>query len=202
MRPLISGKLSLSGADTYQRLEFLSDAVLDMVVISAIATQPFEYSPGHMTMIKQAAVNASLLGFFCLKHSVSADCSRTEQAMRQNGTGNLFDDRSFLWKYLKLSGVGLINALEGCLVRFSSMESEIHGCLESASTYPWEALERLRPEKFLSDIIESILGAIFVDSSGDVECCERFLENIGFLRYLRRLCQRQVDVSKHTMQFN
>lgn len=51
----------------YQRLEFLGDAILDMVVVSTIAAQPVELPPGRMTVIKHAAVNASLLGFFFLK---------------------------------------------------------------------------------------------------------------------------------------
>lgn len=49
----------------HQRLGFIGDAILDMVVVSIIAAQPDKLSPGRMTAIKHAAVNPSLcLGFF------------------------------------------------------------------------------------------------------------------------------------------
>jgi dsRNA-specific ribonuclease len=55
---------------SYQRLEFLGDAVLDMIVVLALAESKPDLSHGDMTAIKAALVNANLLGFLCMKVSL------------------------------------------------------------------------------------------------------------------------------------
>ena len=42
----------------------------------------------------------------------------------------------------------------------------------------------------MSDIIEAIIGAIYIDTMGSFEACEAFLERAGVLRYLRRVLER------------
>ena len=43
----------------------------------------------------------------------------------------------------------------------------------------------------MSDIVESIIGAIFIDSKGSLEACEAFLERAGVVGYLRRVLDGQ-----------
>jgi len=43
-------------------------------------------------------------------------------------------------------------------------------------------------------MIESVIGAIFTDSQGDLAQCQRFVEHIGLGRYLGRVCAERVDV--------
>lgn len=55
---------------SYQRIEYLGDAVLDMVVVSVIAAHPDQIPQGKMTLIKHAGVNANLLAFLCIELSI------------------------------------------------------------------------------------------------------------------------------------
>ena len=63
--------------------------------------------------------------------------------------------------------------------------------LRDGDHYPWSLLAGLEAPKFLSDIIESIIGAIYIDTQGSIEACEAFLERLGILPYLRRVMERE-----------
>jgi dsRNA-specific ribonuclease len=52
----------------------------------------------------------------------------------------------------------------------------------------------LDAEKFFSDIIKSVFGAIFVDTGGTLADCQRFAERIGIMPYLRRIMSDGIDV--------
>ena len=47
---------------------------------------------------------------------------------------------------------------------------------------------------FFSDIIESLLGAIYIDTHSSLPVCERFLEKIGLMLYLRRVMHDHVAI--------
>jgi dsRNA-specific ribonuclease len=52
----------------------------------------------------------------------------------------------------------------------------------------------LQAPKFFSDIIESIIGAIYLDSNGDFDIVRRVLERLDILPILRRIIEDDVDV--------
>lgn len=66
--------------------------------------------------------------------------------------------------------------------------------MRGGERHPWTALERLQPDKFLSDVVESVVGAIFVDGEGDLGACREFAERIGLAAYLERAVAGEVDV--------
>src|SRR5207237_989197 len=81
-----------------------------------------------------------------------------------------------------------------CNDRHKNLCEELHQTFGEGSTYPWSQLARLRPRKFISDIVESCLGAIYVDNCGNLPSCKPFLERIGLLVHLRRFVRDRVDV--------
>ncbi|KAJ5691807.1 hypothetical protein N7462_001230 [Penicillium macrosclerotiorum] len=181
---------------SYQRIEYLGDAVLDMVVVSVIAAYPHKISQGKMTLIKHAVVNANLLAFLCLEHSVLD----TTTEMEKTSTGDLdLVTRSKeiqLWQFLRFNGPVIKASRDACVERYKVYRTEIQNALHSSQTYPWALFAILRADKFISDIVESTIGAIFVDSQGSLEACTAYAERIGLLPYLRRIISDGVDV-KH-----
>ncbi|KAL4877813.1 hypothetical protein BJY04DRAFT_221780 [Aspergillus karnatakaensis] len=188
---------------SYQRLEFLGDAVLDMIVVEEILAHPAQLKPGEMTKIKQAVVNANLLAFFSLEAEVegpntninnnpSVQTNNDEEQETQNLTPH------HLYTHIRHSpATPILQSLSSkTLPLHAHLRHQILDSLTSPAerTYPWLALSTLSAPKFLSDLIESTLGAIFVDSAGDLAPCRAFVESLGLLSYLRRALRDEVDV--------
>ncbi|OJJ00868.1 hypothetical protein ASPVEDRAFT_149770 [Aspergillus versicolor CBS 583.65] len=153
---------------SYQRLEFLGDAVLDMVTVDHFIRHSAEIPQGQMTLIKHAVCNGNLLAFFCL----------------ENG----------LWRFMRFKNPIVKISQDTIFNRYLGLRDQVCLSLERGSQYPWQDLGELNPDKHFSDVIESILGAIFVDSGGDIPACGMFLERIGWTRYLQRILDVGVDV--------
>lgn len=187
---------------SYQRLEFLGDAVLDMVVVSAIAQHStMHVSPGDMTKLKQALVNAQLLAFLCMEFGFIRETNiiTVPQTSQNPSPPEIIQETATekvaLWHFMRCRSQQLLKSREAAITRYSELREEIQSSLHNSAIYPWEALARLHPDKFFSDLIESVLGAIFVDSGGNLVECERFVEKIGLLGLLRRFLVHGVDVN-------
>lgn len=176
---------------SYQRIEFLGDAVLDMVVVSVLAAHPNQMPEGKMTLIKHAVINANLLSFLCMDFAVSDPSTNPVKSDQRpvscSGQINL-------WHFLRSHGPIIETALAAGIERYHALRDKIKTALNSGTKYPWELFACLRADKFFSDIVESTLGAIFIDSGGSLDKCKAFLERIGLLPYLHRVIADTVDV--------
>ena len=70
------------------------------------------------------------------------------------------------------------------------MQDQLAVALTTGDSYPWTLLARLDPPKPFSDLIESIIAAIWIDSHGSLAACSAFLERLGLLSYLHRVLER------------
>ncbi|PYI00762.1 ATP-dependent helicase dcl2-1 [Aspergillus sclerotiicarbonarius CBS 121057] len=179
---------------SYQRLEFLGDAVLDMVIISTLLDHPTEISQGDMTKIKHAVVNANLLAFFCMEFALVEERTRVEVGPTGGITLEASSEQVELWRFMRYQGQHLTNARDLALARHRTLRTSIVQDLEHSRAYPWQSLSQLSADKFFSDLIESILGAIFIDSRGNLAECIKFVDRIGLLWYLRRILTDGVHV--------
>lgn len=180
---------------SYQRLEFLGDAVIDIIVVTALAKHATEIPQGVMTMIKAAVVNANLLAFFCMEFALTEQTTDVQQS--PDGRFNIVvtgEKQSQLWHFMRCRNQALKANCDATVERHGNLRSEIADSLLHSGSYPWELLSGMNAEKFFSDLIESIVGAIYVDANGDLAACEAFIERIGLLPYLRRILDRGVDV--------
>ncbi|KAL2117135.1 hypothetical protein VTJ04DRAFT_9303 [Mycothermus thermophilus] len=93
--------------------------------------------------------------------------------------------------------------------RHAALREKILHALWHGKKYPWTLLAQLRVHKFYSDVLESILGAVWVDcassSSSETEsndddddaavaACEALLERVGILPLMRRLVRDRVEL--------
>ncbi|KAL2783849.1 ribonuclease III domain-containing protein [Aspergillus keveii] len=180
---------------SYQRLEFLGDAILDMIVISKLAHHPTEMAQGEMSMIKHAASNHHILAFFCLDLGVCDKTGAYAEPLDNKAVEAVIEPG--LWRFMRFNGPSLSPepSQQAVLARYLVLRDQIIFCLQKAKEYPWQALIKLNADKYFSDLIESVLGAIYVDSSGDLAACESFLEKIGLLRFLDRILRDRVDIA-------
>ena len=54
---------------SYQRLEFIGDAVLDLLVTQFLFNDEKEHSPGELTDLRQALVNNNFFAYLSTKHN-------------------------------------------------------------------------------------------------------------------------------------
>lgn len=180
---------------SYERLEFLGDSLLDLVVTESLYhAEGKNYSPGHMHIRKSAMVNVHFLAFICLRtfHVLESQMPRWDAAK-----GTLIETetrKTYLWQCLMHSSHRILDDQTATFSRFKRGKGEIEQALFHGDTYPWAALTRLQAPKFYSDMIESLLGAVYLDCGGDMQVIHSVLEKLGVLPILRRVVSDNVDV--------
>jgi len=183
---------------SYERLEFLGDAVLDLIVTPKLFAHERKLRHWDLHRIHEALVNGHFLGFCCMTLSgkqetfdivdtSAANGEPQKEAQTRTRTYRLHD-------FIRASGE-LSKAKDASIARLDALRDPIATALQSGSVYPWPDLVALQPEKFFSDIVESILGALFLDTHGDLDVCESFLEKLGVLPVLRGILDGEMETT-------
>jgi dsRNA-specific ribonuclease len=182
-------------ARSYQRLEFLGDAILDYLTVRRIYSFSGKELPHNaMHSIKTATVNSWILGFFCMEHFIFE--TRENIIMKISSDGAAAPEveeemvKKHIWQFIRPGH--RTDKEQKSLEKFQEMREDINAAFESDKKYPWSLLSRFDPAKIFSDIIESILGAIYVDSHANHEICDQFLKGIGLFKVLDRMMQDNV----------
>ncbi|RFU29631.1 hypothetical protein B7463_g6698, partial [Scytalidium lignicola] len=182
------GKTTMS----YQRLEFLGDAVLDMVIINYLTQHARHLPHQQMHLVKTAMVNTGYLAYLCM--DTSMDMPGKVEVLQSHG--NKYETvastrKVRLCQYMKHN---IAPILEASLDRYNALQPQIQEEISHGTEYPWTELSSLVPEKFMADMIESIMGAIIIDTCGDLTACNRVAEKLGILKYLQRIIDEEVDL--------
>ena len=191
---------------TYQRLEFLGDAILDQIVVKALWTANPALPHYEMHLMRTALVNADFLAFLCMEHSVQ----ETRMDIRKAAIGGgcvVFNPAEtkvdhYIWQYMRRTNDVIALTQRETVERFCTYHQAVRSALNDGYEYPWLDLARICADKFFSDLVESILGAIYVDTLGDLGACAAFLEKIGLMWYLGRLisCSSVLNTEGKTIE--
>lgn len=130
----------------YQQLEFLGDAVLDFLVTSYIYEQCTDMDPGQLTDLRSALVNNITLACICVRNQIhnfilSQNIRLTESIIK-------FTDFQERHNHEVTEHVQLLMS-----------ESETEAIMAEYTEVP----------KTLGDILEAIIGGIFLDSGNDLK---------------------------------
>ncbi|KAK0710286.1 hypothetical protein B0T26DRAFT_623466, partial [Lasiosphaeria miniovina] len=187
------------------RLAFLGNAVVESIVSEAIfplsaaasaggASGP-QTSCGSMTVHRAALVNRQYLGYVALEWHVS----RTRTDVQQAGASprGPFREKRYsvdfpLCRFLQHCSEGVADEMAALEMRYAELRDEIKEAVASGAAYPWLQLARLGASDFCADVVEALVGAVYVDS-GSLAACEALLERMGVLPYLRRILRDGVD---------
>jgi endoribonuclease Dicer len=180
---------------SYERMEFLGDSALDLVVTEHLYHAPGKnYSPGHIHLRKIPVVNAQFLAFICLSCYLDLDSSMPQATGRGQFSLKTETHRIYLWQCLLHSSPSILNDQNFTFGRFQLLRQEIEDALEKGANYPWATLARLLAPKFLSDMVESVLGAVYLDSRGDMDVIRHVLGRLGIMRVLDRIARDELNV--------
>ncbi|KIW14028.1 hypothetical protein PV08_06809 [Exophiala spinifera] len=174
------------GVLSYERLEFLGDAIMDHIVKIKLFNSPLRLDPEAMTLRRHALVSNATLAFFALQasHERQTVGIHTDARTRETTTREVFEPRH-LPDYLRRISQDM-DQREATLKAYDEVRESILISFKDGTKFPWRELTHLRAPKSYSDVVESVLGAVFVDSKGDLACCESVLGEFGFLTLLDR----------------
>ncbi|CAM8947121.1 unnamed protein product [Rhodiola kirilowii] len=110
--------------ESYERLEYVGDAVLNMLVARAFYIWYPKLSPGLLTQLRAANVDTEKLARVAVKHG--------------------------LYAYLRHQ-------------KGNQIEDQIQEFREEMELHPLHSMGLIKPPKVLADIVESLVGAIFMD---------------------------------------
>lgn len=175
---------------SFDRLEFLGDALLDYIIVTKLFTLPNPpLCNSNMHLLKTTLVNADILAFRVMEW-VAAEGQEETLVVDSDSSSDLpLRTRTVhrpLWSFMRHSSPDLGAIQAATTRRHEETRGAVIAALEHGKQYPWAMLARLQAQKFYSDVFESLLGAVWVDS-GSVEACEAFLERAGILPLMRRL---------------
>ncbi|GLT85624.1 hypothetical protein SLE2022_038100 [Rubroshorea leprosula] len=128
---------SLHESFCYQRLEFLGDSVLDLLITRYLYQKHTDIDPGELTDLRSASVNNDNFAQVAVRHD--------------------------LYKHLQHSSTKLVNQIEEYIKSFNSCNTPSSG-------------PDLKSPKALGDLVESIAGAILVDSKLNLDEVWRIFE--------------------------
>ncbi|KAF5393919.1 hypothetical protein D9757_000107 [Collybiopsis confluens] len=121
---------------TYERLEFIGDAVLDFMVVQHIFSRYNQMSPGGLTLLKGAMVSNATLAAACVW--------------------------SGLHHHLRFESTTLAHDIHEYASLLERAQAEEYGSAEREGRIIGQYWYNIESPKVLSDVVESILGAIFV----------------------------------------
>jgi dsRNA-specific ribonuclease len=98
----------------------------------------------------------------------------------------------WLWQFMRAGADVKSDSGVHQRMHIESSEETLRALREDGR-FPWHLLALNDAPKFLSDIVESVIGGIYVDSHGDVAACEGFVERLGILQCLERILRDGVD---------
>ncbi|KAF8558886.1 ribonuclease III [Imleria badia] len=143
---------SVDGYDTtcYERLEFLGDAILDFLTVQYIFRREDHLSPGAMTMLRGAMVSNAALAALCVS------CG--------------------LHKHLHFDSYALASTFEAYVQQVEAKRLEAEETAEGS--LPRQHWLQVEPPKALSDIVESIIGALYVSDGFRLDGAEKFFKKV------------------------
>lgn len=179
---------------SYQRLEFLGDSILDNIIV----TNAYRYKPliptPSLHLIRTALVNGSFLAFLCLNHRGPVTRYDAVEDHYKGFSTIKITTYEHIWCFMRSAEPSIRQAQQSCVSRYDSLQEEILHALIHGKRYPWALLTKLGAPKFFSDLLESIVGAIYIDSHGSFSACQSFLENLGMMKYLRRAMEGEIEL--------
>jgi dsRNA-specific ribonuclease len=171
---------------SYERLEFFGDAILDYIISKRLYAYdpPLPHQKMHTT--RTAMVNAAFIAFNMLETTVS-------EGTINKSTMQPEVHQRVLWQFLRSGSSQLLATRDVALRQHAKVREQLTDALKHGDEFPWHLLALVNAPKVLSDIVESVIAAIYVDSQGDFSACEAFVRRLGILDTLERIIRDDVD---------
>ena len=175
-------------------MEFLGDSVLDMVIVDKLFRHEKRLSHVDMHLYKSATVTADFLAFVCLDLSMQVGDVTADTDLGSGKTEMVKGVKEVpFWRFLRHNSLEVSKAQAHASKNYASLKGVIVEQLWQGESYPWCKLAELDAEKLFSDMVESVLGAVFIDSRGSWDEVRKVAGKFGITTVLERLLEDNVD---------
>ena len=181
LREALTHSALLPGKQSYDRLEFLGDAILDWIIKVKLAAQ--QKSPGHMTHLRHAAVSHVSLAYCMLGVKTLRHYNAISEIGYETFESRDASETIYLTDIIQFCNSELAVPIKDARERTENVSSSVEASI-SAGTFPWTPLRHIDAPKTCSDIFESLVAAVYLDSDGSLEQCERVIEQFGLFKIL------------------
>ena len=179
---------------SYERLEFLGDTILEIIIVTEIMAYEDKLSHSFMHLYKTALVNGDYLGFIALEWNITQKKTDLKENPKSGSIEKVESQFALpLWRFMRHGSTGVGREQRDVERRHALLRHDILCAIESGTDYPWTLLAKIHMNKFYSDLVESLLGAVWIDS-GSMDTCKQLLDRMGILQYLHKIIQNQVHV--------
>ncbi|CAG9980555.1 unnamed protein product [Clonostachys byssicola] len=178
-----------NGSRSLERLEFLGDAILDKIVVTKLFALDPPLPHDRMHTLKTTLVNGDFLAFIAMENGIRQEETVVTEDLEVVPEKGIIP----LWNFMRHSSTTIGLEQAAVAQRHQNSREEIIQLFKTADRYPWAELARIQPRKFFSDIIEALIGAVWVDS-GSIEVCAAVVERLGIFTYLERFVRDNVEV--------
>jgi len=186
--------LTTSAVPSYQRLEFLGDAILDYIVTNTIYNHLEKPSVPRMHRLRSATVNAGFLAYCALSTAFQIQMNDTPPQGSNTEAILIPTTASYnLLSFLRHApNPPLSAAFNATRRRYDILQAHLHTSLISENQYPWRLFAAFGPEKTVSDIVEALLGAVWIDCGGNWDVVTQIARNLGSLTWLERALHEDI----------
>ncbi|KAK3175196.1 hypothetical protein OEA41_002442 [Lepraria neglecta] len=182
------------------RLKYLGDVLPDYLVTTTIFSHEdssqITLRPHRMRTLRATAVNASFLAFCSLSRTVPTPVAEIAPLYPDEAPSLIPCARSTsIPKVLRYAPIpALTSALGATRTRLAALEPIINATLGRRLVYPWRAFAAFAPEKVFSDMIEAVLGAVYIDTGGDLTACDALLRGFGIIDWVETALKKEVQI--------
>lgn len=163
------------------------DAILDYLVTTTIFSykdrSQLALQPQRMHIFRVTAVNVFFFAFRSPSRIISILISKIALFDSNEAPLLVFNEKSiFLFQFLRYTFIpALISVFNATRDRFTILEPAIDIAFDHSLVYSSQAFAVFAPKKGFSDIIETMLSAIYIDTNNDLNICETFLRRFEIL---------------------
>jgi dsRNA-specific ribonuclease/ERCC4-related helicase len=174
---------------SYDRLEFLGDAIIDLLVKETLFESFHVFDEGEMHDRQICLVNQDIFAYLCTETGVDVTENLvTFDARTRTRVIREVVKRKCLHDFVS-RGIVSENEVQHRHMFFQTygnLRDEIDFALRKGKKYPWTNLRALNSPKWYSDIIESLTAAVYVDSGASLDACRNVLARLGLMKIVYR----------------
>lgn len=176
---------------SYDRLEFLGDAIIDLLVKRPLYNSPHHFSEEYMTLARHALVDKETFAFLATltRREITEQTPTVDLRTKVVRLEPTVKPRHLHDYLARTPSQDLARQRSRLLVHYDEVCERVSTVMWQGKVWPWADLLRLDSPKWASDVLESLIGAVFVDSGADLKPCELVLERLGLMQMVHRVAR-------------